>query len=1024
MFDKNLSAIEIEKMILKYWRDNDSFNESNRLSRDRERFTFYDGPPFATGLPHYGHILSGTIKDVVTRYKYQHGFHVDRRFGWDCHGLPVEYEIDKTNNITNRDQILKMGIDKYNGLCKSIVMKYSSEWKVTVERMGRWVDFDNGYKTMDVSFMNCVWYIFKQLFKKEYVYRGYKVMPFSTGCLTPLSNFEANQNYKNTLDPSIVLSFDLKEEFRGLRVSMLVWTTTPWTLPSNCGLIVNDNYEYVLFEMNGRNYIMLEARVPEYFTDYRIIGKVAGKELVGLSYTQPFGYYEHLRQSGYFKIFSGDFVTDSDGTGIVHCAPGFGEEDYNVFVRHGLIRRNDLVPCPIDENGRFTSEVPDYEGLYIKDADSLIIKALGDRILRNEKKHHNYPFCWRSETPLVYKLVPNWFIRVSDSVDKLLENNEKINWVPQDIKYKKFHNWLADAKDWSISRNRFWGTPIPLWTNEDYSVIYCVESYQELESLSGRKITDIHREFIDDIEIVINGETLRRIPEVFDCWFESGSMPYAQNNWPFCLKDRFNLDDIKKEIITEKNTKDTLYNDLVLENFPADFIGEGIDQTRGWFYTLHVISTLLFNKPAFQNVVVNGIVLADDGQKMSKKKKNYPNPDLIFEEFGADSLRTYLISSPVVEAEDLRFKKDGVKEVLKTLIIPWENSLLFYVNSKKEEHKPLVLDDWIKNSFNNFLMKVTETMEKYELSKVLNFSLKFIDDLSNWYIRIHRKEIKDGCSAVLRDLLVNFSIVMAPFTPFFSEYCYQSISPGGSVHFEMYPKMFRAEEDVFESSKEVIEAIRSIREQKQISLKTPLCEAVIYCSDEFKDTIKRYLDTILKECNVLKITFREEGAIPVRLSVKPFFENLKKDIPTMKVKMGAIRKMTDKDIEEITQKDISINGINLSKDDVLIIKELVSNDNGLSKVYKSFIVTLDDTLTEEVVEIRDAREFNSFVQQLRKKLGLKVQDDVNIHIENEKLKEFCRKHFEIVFSEDGDYVGEEIYKYEKKEYKVTVKKNN
>ncbi|EOB12110.1 Isoleucyl-tRNA synthetase, cytoplasmic [Nosema bombycis CQ1] len=1022
MFDKNLSSVEIEKIILKYWKDNDCFNKSNVLSKDREKFTFYDGPPFATGLPHYGHILAGTIKDVVTRYKYQQGYHVDRRFGWDCHGLPVEYEIDKTHNITNRDQVHKMGIDKYNDLCKSIVMKYSSEWKVTVGQMGRWVDFDNGYKTMDKKFMDSVWFIFKQLFDKNYVYRGYKVMPFSSGCMTPLSNFEANQNYKNTLDPSIVVSFELKEDFEGHRTSFLIWTTTPWTLPSNCGCVLNESFTYVLFEANGKRYIIVETRVEEYFKDFKIIEKISGKDLVGLEYLQPFNYFEHLRKFGYFRLYAGDFVTDSDGTGIVHCSPGFGEDDYNVFVKYGLIKRNDLVPCPVDENGKFTKEISDFEGLYIKDADPLILKALGDKLIINEKKHHNYPYCWRSETPLIYKLVPNWFIRVTDSVDKLLANNEKINWVPKDIKYKKFHNWLADAKDWSFSRNRFWGTPIPLWTNEDYSVIYCVESAEELEKLSGKKITDIHRQFIDDIEIVVDGVTLKRIPEVFDCWFESGSMPYAQNNWPFCLKDKFNMNEIKEEITTKEecSSKDTVYNDMVLKNFPADFIAEGIDQTRGWFYTLHVISTLLFNKPAFKNVVVNGIVLAEDGHKMSKSKKNYPSPDLILNEFGADSLRSYLISSPVVEAQDFRFKKDGVKEVLKTLIIPWMNSLLFYTTSKSTEPEELVLDNWIKNSFNDFLSKVEETMNKYELSKVIRYALQFIDDLSNWYIRIHRKEIKDGSSAVLRELLEGFSIIMAPFTPFFSEYCYQTTSKGESVHFEMYPKKFETQEDTFESAKEVIEAIRSIREQKQISLKTPICEATFYCSLKFRNRLDRYLETITKECNVLKISFKDEDAISVTLKAKPYFENLKKDMKTMKKKMNIISKFTEKDIENILQRDLEYEGLVIKKDDVMLVKELTSDKDGLSKVAHSFILTLNNTLTKEVLELRDAREFNSFIQQLRKKLGLKIEDNVYIDIQSDYIKEVCSKHFNIVFGTEGEKVGEEQYVKEGNEYKVTV----
>lgn len=502
-FDNNISINEIEAKILQFWKDNKCFEKSNELSKNRKKYTFYDGPPFTTGLPHFGHILSGTVKDIITRYAYQQGYHVDRRFGWDCHGLPVEFEIDKILGINQKSEILEMGINKYNAECKSIVMKYSSEWKGTVEKMGRWVDFDNGYKTMDLDFMTSVWYIFSILYAKGYVYRGYRVMPFSTGCMTTLSNSEAKSNYKIVNDNSVVVAFPLKDKLFDKSVYLLAWTTTPWTLPSNCGLIINFEMDYQLFKMN----VMSSSRIIEYFKDnVELLDIYKGKKLVGLQYEQPFPYFENHRADGFFKVLVGNFVSEDEGTRIVHAAPAFGEEDYNCFVDNKLIRQNDLVPCPVDENGRFTSEVSDFVGIYVKDADKQIIKFLKDKILLTKQISHSYPYCWRSEKPLIYKLVPSWFIRVSDSTDKLLENNEKIKWVPSEIKHKKFGLWLSNAKDWAFSRTRFWGTPIPLWVSDDFSEILCVNSAEELSKLSGREITDLHMEFIDDIVLEKNGK--------------------------------------------------------------------------------------------------------------------------------------------------------------------------------------------------------------------------------------------------------------------------------------------------------------------------------------------------------------------------------------------------------------------------------------------------------------------------------------------------------------------------------------
>jgi isoleucyl-tRNA synthetase len=527
----SINFAEEERKTLQGWAEERAFERSLELSEGKPKYTFYDGPPFATGLPHYGHILAGTIKDTVTRYAHQTGHHVERRFGWDCHGLPVEYEIDQKLGIKGRDDVLAMGIDKYNAECRSIVTRYTSEWETTVTRLGRWIDFKNDYKTMDTPFMESVWWVFKTLFEKGLVYRGYKVMPFSTGCCTALSNFEAGLNYKDAKDPSITIAFKLKDEEE---TYALAWTSTPWTLPSNLALCVNPELDYVKLRdaATGRTYIVAEPRIvqlypvmgskkwkPAMAADlFTILEKMKGAALAGKAYEPLFPYYASRSTSGAFRILTDGYVTSSDGTGIVHQAPGFGEDDYRVCLAASVIDKSEEVPCPVDSSGRFMPEIVDFAGRYIKDADSDICAALkaAGLLVHKEAFVHSYPFCWRSDSPLIYKAVPSWFVRVEEIKERLLANNEKTYWVPSFVKEKRFHNWLSEARDWAISRARFWGTPIPLWSNEDRSEIIAVGSVEELERLSGAKVTDLHRDYIDDIEIPspTGKGTLRRIDEV------------------------------------------------------------------------------------------------------------------------------------------------------------------------------------------------------------------------------------------------------------------------------------------------------------------------------------------------------------------------------------------------------------------------------------------------------------------------------------------------------------------------------
>ncbi|KAM7534597.1 hypothetical protein Aperf_G00000105242 [Anoplocephala perfoliata] len=867
---------EEEEKILKFHDEIDAFKISNKLSSKRPPFTFYDGPPFATGLPHYGHILAGTIKDIVTRFAYSEGHHVERHFGWDCHGLPVEYEVDKTHGITGPADVAAMGVAAYNNKCREIVMRYSSQWRTIIQRIGRWIDFDDDYRTMYPSFMESVWWAFSQLYESGLVYRGVKVMPFSTACSTPLSNFEAGQNYKEVQDPAIIVAFAVEDSEENLE--LLAWTTTPWTLPSNLALCVNPEKDYVKVKDKSRNnrvFALMECRLAWFFKkneDYEILEKMKGEKLVGLEYKPLFEYFVGLKESRRaFRVLGDSYVTEETGTGIVHQSPYFGEDDYRICLREGIVSREMAPVCPVDVKGRFTSEVTDFAGQYVKDADRNICQHLkhAGRLLQQSTIQHSYPFCWRSDTPLLYMAVPTWFVRVECLVDRLLANNALTSWVPDFIKEKRFANWLRDARDWAISRNRYWGTPIPLWVSDDLEEIVCVGSIEELERLSGKCVTDLHKEFVDEITIPSKtgkGE-LKRISEVFDCWFESGSMPYAQMHYPFENVDRFK------------------------KGFPADFVAEGVDQTRGWFYTLLVLSTALFDKPPFKNLIANGIVLASDGQKMSKRQKNYPDPLLIVSRYGADALRLYLVSSPVVRAQNLRFFESGVRDVLKDVIIPWYNAFRFLMKSGVEPWErghgksfvvPVeawpksknLMDRWVLSFTLTLLRFVHKEVRAYRLYTVVPRLLRFIEYLVNWYIRMNRRRLKgetvedeeDWFAALhtLVKVLIQLIFMMMPFAPFFTEFIYQRLKsrlnftdlkiesvdevPGAidergvpvSLHY-LVGLWYPASEDsettrgIVDTTLEArvawmqaaVEAGRSIRTRLELPLKAPLRSAVL-----------------------------------------------------------------------------------------------------------------------------------------------------------------------------------------------------
>lgn len=767
-----------EEKVLAFWDRIEAFNEQKARNKDKPEYSFYDGPPFATGLPHYGHITAGTIKDVFCRYASQTGHLVKPRFGWDCHGLPIENLIEKQLGLKGRKDILAHGMANYNEECRKVVQLYSKEWRHIVRRFGRWVDFENDYKTMNLGFMESVWWVFKQLYEKGLVYRGRRIMPYCNACSTVLSNFELSLNYKETDDPSVHVLFECLDEPNSF---FLAWTTTPWSLPANLALTVNPELGYArVRDLKGRTLLLAECRLRAVFrdaTEFELIEKMEGRELLGRRYKPLFPYFA-ARAERCFRVIAGAYVSAEAGTGIVHTSPGFGGDDYRACVEQQLIDPDD-PPVPIDAEGRFTGAVPDFEGLEVKAADRAIRAHLAARglLYRDERLRHSYPFCWRSDTPLIYKAVSAWFVEVTAFRDRLVANNQKARWVPKAIQDGKFHNWLHSAEDWCFSRSRFWGNPIPLWVSEDGAEVVCVGSIQELKELTGAtKVSDLHREFIDHLTIPSKegrGE-LRRIDEVFDCWFESGSMPYAQVHYPFSTR-------------AEEFSK----------IFPADFIGEGIDQTRGWFYTLNVISTALMDSPPYKNLIVNGLVMNDEGKKMSKKERNYPDPLELVAKYGADAVRLYIINSPVVKGENLNFSSLGVKGIVKDVFLPWINSVRFFIAHLQKEvpfefdleafkTPRLVLDRWIVSLLQNLISFVREQMSEYKLYTVVPRLIQFLQSLTNGFVRLNRPTFKGENGGadqrtslnVLFGVLLSISTTLAPFIPLLTESLYQTLRSG------------------------------------------------------------------------------------------------------------------------------------------------------------------------------------------------------------------------------------------------------
>jgi isoleucyl-tRNA synthetase len=850
---------QLEADMIVHWDKEKTFEQSLDQRKGAKRFSFYDGPPFANGRPHYGHILAATIKDSITRYKTMRGYYVPRRLGWDTHGLPVEYELEKQLGISGKRQILELGVGKFNEAARASVFKYRDVFEDLYHRIGRWADAEHSYATLDDDYIESVWWVLKQLFDKQLVYRGFRSNPYCPRCATPLSNFEVNQNYKDdTPDPSVYVKFELSGHKPAK--SLLAWTTTPWTLPANAALAVAADAKYVEVELlhdgesegagaplawtKGERLILAKDRLSELDlrkAEYKITNTVTGKQVAEMvdHYTPLYpvlGEFSKEQLEAVHKVYVDESVSLEDGTGILHVAPRYGETDLALGLRAGL----PLIES-VDGNGQMVSgfkQVPGLEeiaGLFFKDADKHIIADLGrkGRLFAAENFTHTYPFCWRCDTPLLYFAMPSWFVKVSAFRDKLVANNEKVRWVPAHVKAGRFGNWLAEARDWNFSRNRFWGAPLPIWVNDDDETdLIVVGSLEELRQLSGhRGDFDLHRPGIDNVVIERDGKTYRRTEEVFDCWFESGSMPYAQDHYPFEHKDDFE------------------------QAFPAEFIGEGPDQTRGWFYTLHVLAAALFDKPAFKNVIMNGNVLAGDGKKLSKRLRNYPEPSEIFDGTGADSLRFFLMSSPVVHGEDVRFSYQAVNEVKRNVIMTLWNSYTFlatYADAAGWEPKPAykngklaepastqLLDSWLLARLNETIAEMTKQVDAYEIARAVRPLRDLVDDLSNWYVRRSRRRFwknddtadRDQAFVTLHYTLARMAQLLAPWSPFVSDALWRELTDGmgeaQSVHLTDWPEAGKVDKESLAGmalTRAVIVDGLAARAKAKIKIRQPLAK--------------------------------------------------------------------------------------------------------------------------------------------------------------------------------------------------------
>ena len=993
--DTGVKFPELEQKVLKQWDDDDTFRASVSNRDGSEEFVFYDGPPFANGLPHYGHLLTGYVKDLVPRFQTMRGRKVERRFGWDCHGLPAELEAEKQLGIKDKAEIEVMGLAKFNEYCKASVLKYTDEWRDYVTRQARWVDFDNDYKTLDVDFMESVMWAFKELHDKGLIYQGFRVLPYSWYEQTPLSNQETRLDdaYKMRQDPAVTVDMPLVAPGSPLDgANAIIWTTTPWTLPSNLATAVHPEVDYVqVLGEDGKRYVLAEARVAHYARelgeDPEVVSRHKGAELVGLSYTPPFDFF--LGHPNAHVVLSADYVTTDSGTGIVHLAPAFGEEDMDVATANGI-----EVVQPLDPGGKFTSMVPPYEGLMVFDANPVIIKDLkgAGKLLRHETIEHSYPHSWRSGQPLIYMAVPSWFVAVTKFRDRMVELNKDITWVPEHIRDGQFGKWLEGARDWNISRNRYWGSPIPVWVSDDpqYPRTDVYGSLDQLEADFGVRPTDLHRPMIDDLvrpnpDDPTGKSMMRRVPEVLDCWFESGSMPYAQVHYPFENREWFE------------------------GHFPGDFIVEYNGQTRGWFYTLHVLATALFDRPAFKTVAAHGIVLGDDGLKMSKSKGNYPDVKEVFNRDGSDAMRWFLMSSPILRGGNLIVTEQGIREGVRQALLPLWNAWSFLQLYAPEcgvwrTDSENILDQYILAKLATTRDVITEALEVNDIAGACDELRLFCDALTNWYVRRSRSRFWDEDRDAIDTLHTVLEVVTrlaAPLLPLVSEVIWRGLTGERSVHLADWPEaselpanpeLVAAMDDV----RTVCSTVLSLRKAQNLRVRLPLPEVTVAAPDA--ERLRPFLGLIADEVNVKKVDLTDDvdvhGRFEIAVNARAAGPRLGKSVQTV------IKAVKAGDWTENADGVVVAAGIELLPEEYTQKLVAAEPDSTAALPDGAGLVVLDSAVTEELEAEGWAKDRIRQLQDARRAAGLDVSDRINVVLEvPQDCKEWAERHRELIAGE-------------------------
>ncbi|NRH30118.1 isoleucine--tRNA ligase [Rhodococcus sp. MS13] len=993
--DTGVKFPELEQKVLKQWDDDDTFRASVSNRDGNEEFVFYDGPPFANGLPHYGHLLTGYVKDLVPRFQTMRGRKVERRFGWDCHGLPAELEAEKQLGIKDKAEIEVMGLAKFNEYCKASVLKYTDEWRDYVTRQARWVDFDNDYKTLDVDFMESVMWAFKELHDKGLIYQGFRVLPYSWYEQTPLSNQETRLDdaYKMRQDPAVTVDMPLVAPGSPLDgANAIIWTTTPWTLPSNLATAVHPEVDYVqVLGEDGKRYVLAEARVAHYARelgeDPEVVSRHKGAELVGLSYTPPFDFF--LGHPNAHVVLSADYVTTDSGTGIVHLAPAFGEEDMDVATANGI-----EVVQPLDPGGKFTSMVPPYEGLMVFDANPVIIKDLkaAGKLLRHETIEHSYPHSWRSGQPLIYMAVPSWFVAVTKFRDRMVELNKDITWVPEHIRDGQFGKWLEGARDWNISRNRYWGSPIPVWVSDDpqYPRTDVYGSLDQLEADFGVRPTDLHRPMIDDLvrpnpDDPTGKSMMRRVPEVLDCWFESGSMPYAQVHYPFENREWFE------------------------GHFPGDFIVEYNGQTRGWFYTLHVLATALFDRPAFKTVAAHGIVLGDDGLKMSKSKGNYPDVKEVFNRDGSDAMRWFLMSSPILRGGNLIVTEQGIREGVRQALLPLWNAWSFLQLYAPESgvwrtDSENILDQYILAKLATTRDVITEALEVNDIAGACDELRLFCDALTNWYVRRSRSRFWDEDRDAIDTLHTVLEVVTrlaAPLLPLVSEVIWRGLTGERSVHLADWPEaselpanpeLVAAMDDV----RTVCSTVLSLRKAQNLRVRLPLPEVTVAAPDA--ERLRPFLGLIADEVNVKKVDLTDDvdvhGRFEIAVNARAAGPRLGKSV------QAVIKAVKAGDWTENADGVVVAAGIELLPEEYTQKLVAAEPDSTAALPDGAGLVVLDSVVTEELEAEGWAKDRIRQLQDARRAAGLDVSDRINVVLEvPQDCKEWAERHRELIAGE-------------------------